>query len=104
MLPRPPPTHTGGPRSAGYWRLGFSFYALGRFQEAADTFMLGLRVVPGNLHFRRGLDLAQVRRAVYVHVRGRIFRTVVAWMIGGVVGPLASPFQRELRKQVPSEE
>jgi hypothetical protein len=45
--------------TAGYFRLGYSLYALGRFREAVDAFMLALRVVPGNLHFRRGLEVSQ---------------------------------------------
>ena len=94
--------------SAGYFRMGVSFFALSMFQEAADTFMLvrarglgcctyrlrrrglgvcpmfssptracpvgfllprfqGLRVVPGNAHFKRGLEVAhaELRKMVY---------------------------------------
>ncbi len=45
--------------SAGYFRMGTSFFALGQFEQAVDTFLLGLRVVPGNAHFKRGYEVAQ---------------------------------------------
>ena len=43
----------------GYYRLGSTYFALGHVADAADAFLLGLQVSPGNPNLRRALAVAQ---------------------------------------------